>query len=167
MADFAHYGYAVAEAFGIGGNKFLQVYYNNIKTQNEQVIEGNLLASCLMEFMKDDFNWEGTASELLEKLNGVAEKLLINTKSKGWIKTPQSLIRRLNTLKINLEEIGIVFDKSWRGKEKVINIIRKEEENIVGSVGNEARDSDFITNDTPTITNNCVGNSVGEKAVSA
>jgi len=173
MADFAHYGYAVAEALGIGGNKFLQVYYNNIKTQNEQVIEGNPLACCLIEFMKDNSNWEGTASELLGKLNTVAEKLLINTKSKGWTKTPQSLVRKLNTLKINLEEIGIVYITGiWKGNEKVIHITRKEGENIVdsvGSVGNEARDSDFITNDIPTIptmANNCVGNCVGKKAVS-
>ena len=171
MADFAHYGYAVADALGIGGNKFLQVYYDNIKTQNEQVIEGNPLASCLMEFMKDKLNWEGTASELLKELNTLAEKLYITT-SKGWAKIPQSLVRKLNTLKINLEETGIIFNKGWRGNDKVIHITRKEGENIVdivGSVGNETKDSDFITNDTPTIptmNNNTVGNSVGKKAIS-
>jgi len=172
MADFSHYGYAIAEALGIGGEQFLQAYYNNIKTQNEQVIEGNPVASCLMEFMGDKSDWEGTASELLEELNKVAEELKINLNSKSWVKTPQLLARKLNTLRTNLEEVGIDFSKGWNGKKRIISLSLKEEENtvgIVGSVGNPVNtriSAPTIPPMIPTISNNTVGNSVSVKPTS-
>lgn len=168
MADFAHYSYAVAEALGIGGKDFLEVYYNNIKIQTEQVVEGNPVAYCLMEFIKDKLEWEGTASQLLGKLAEVATKLNINTHSKGWVKTPGSLSRILNVLKVNLEEVGVVCNHGWKGKEKIIFLFQKEEKNtvgIVGSVGELISTTDTAPTVSPTVTNNTVGNSVGSKTV--
>jgi hypothetical protein len=107
MADFAYYGYAVAEVLGYGGGRFLQAYRGNIKTQNYQVIEGNPVAVAMVEFMKDKEKWTGTASELLGHLTKTAEGSKFNIKDRSWPKTPNGLSRRLNILKTNFFETGI------------------------------------------------------------
>lgn len=133
MADFTRWGYAVAEALGIGGNRFLQAYYSNIKTQNQQVVEGNPIATCLVRLVEREKVWMGTASELLEKLSDEAETCKINTNLKIWPKTPNFLTRKLNTLKINFEESGISYKTEHRQKGTYVRLCLKETDSIATS----------------------------------
>lgn len=121
MADFTTWGYAIAEALGGRGQEFLNAYFENIKFQNEQVIESDPVAACLCRFMDSQNEWEGRPGELLAELEEIAEILSIKTGQKYWPQQPNTLTRRLNKLKVNLAEVGI----------EVITGIKTEKNNLL------------------------------------
>ena len=56
--------------------------------------------------------WNGTVTKLLNELQPVADSLKIKTKSNRlWRTASNSLSRRLNEVKTNLREIGIIIDR--------------------------------------------------------
>jgi hypothetical protein len=79
MADFAVWGYAIAEALGYKGQE-LDAYYANIEAQNREVISGNVIGKVVLKFMANRNEWQGTASELLAELEIVAGSLKISNK---------------------------------------------------------------------------------------
>ena len=134
MADFALWGYCVAEAMNIGGVRFLQAYQQNAKEKNYQVIEGNPVATAIIEFMNEKEEWKGTASELLESLNEQAVKLKLNTTTRDWPKAANALSRRLNILKVNLQEVGIEYIATQENKNRIIYLTQKSMKNTVDTV---------------------------------
>lgn len=133
MADFCRWGYAAAEALGIGGEIFLRAYLENIGRANEEAITGNPVAAAVVALMQGLPYWEGTAGALLETLEKVAETEKINTRAKSWPKAANSLSRRLVQVKSNLLDAGIEIDSlHTRTGSKII--IRKVSENIVTTV---------------------------------
>lgn len=131
MADFCRWGYAVAEALGIGGEIFLRAYLENIGKANEEAITGNPVAAAIVALMQGLPYWEGTAGALLEALEKVAETEKINTRAKSWPKAANSLSRRLVQVKSNLADAGIemVDGHDAHAKHKII-VLRKITENI-------------------------------------
>jgi len=109
MADFAIWGYTIAEALNRQGDRFIDAYYRNIRKQHEQVIENYPIAAVLLRFMADRDAWTGRAGELLQALEGIAEYLNIKIKQKPWPQQPNTLMRRLNELKATLMECGIAI----------------------------------------------------------
>lgn len=124
MADFTRWGYAVAEACGIGGEVFLKAYLNNQKKANQEAVEANPVATALIKYMEEVKNFSGTVSTLLTVLNEVAELEQIDTTSKLWAKEPNVLSRRLNEIKSNLELEGIYYDVKHKNQGKVIDIVK-------------------------------------------
>jgi len=119
MADFAMWGYAIAEAIGCGGEVFIKHYFQNINLQNNEVIEENPIASFVVSLVEKTSYWENSASELLKLIKfDIDDKALPNT--------PQELSRQLNILRTNLEEIGIIVEFVSGRKRKII--IRKKGE---------------------------------------
>lgn len=47
MADFTRWGYAVAEACGIGGEKFLEAYLNNQRKANQEAVDSSPIVTAL------------------------------------------------------------------------------------------------------------------------
>ena len=121
MADWALWGYVVAEALEIGGPHFLEVYADSIRAQNEEVLAGHPVAQALLAFMENLEEWEGSPSKLHELLTKEAEKLGV-ANSKSWPSTPHHLVRKLNTLRTNLEEAGIKWETHRTGKARTIRI---------------------------------------------
>jgi hypothetical protein len=118
MADFAHWGYAIALAWGGDmGDEFLERYRENIGQQNQQVIESDPVAACLVEFMESRGGapWEGRASELFAEIKGIAETIEISTRAKGFPQQANQFANRLNGVRSNLEQYGITFE-SWHGR---------------------------------------------------
>jgi hypothetical protein len=115
MADFAEAAEIISRCMGYSENKFLAAYYRNIGLQTQQVLEASPVAAAIMNFMrsrKDGDEWIGTATELLDELEQVAETLKIKTKNnRAWPSAPNSLSRRLNEVKTNLREIGIIIER--------------------------------------------------------
>jgi len=64
MADFCKYGYTIAEALGVGGDKFLDAYNINTKWH----IQGSSLAQSVIQLMDDESLWEGTMGEAYKEL---------------------------------------------------------------------------------------------------
>ncbi|WP_160669678.1 hypothetical protein [Clostridium sp. C8-1-8] len=111
MADFTRWGYAVAEACGIGGEKFKEAYLNNQYKANDEAVSSNPIASAVIRLMETNQYFEGTPSELLAALNQIASDLSIDVTSKLWAREPNVLSRRLNEIKSNLLMEGITFLK--------------------------------------------------------
>lgn len=112
MADFAHWGYVVAEILGYGGSTFLEAYEKNQNDLNAKVLEEDLIATTLISFIKEWHYCRGSVTELLQELTIHAEKNGVDIRY-GWIKSPNVLSKRLNNLQSVLEEINIHF---FRGK---------------------------------------------------
>lgn len=110
MADFAKWGFAIAEAAGIGGERFLEAYSRNQMRSNEEILSSHPVALTLIRFMRNKRIWQGDWTTLLEKLEKVAEKMNIRVHQKSWPAAPHALSRRMNDLKSNLEQAGIFFD---------------------------------------------------------
>lgn len=110
MADYGHWGAAIALALGYSANEFFDTYRANIRSQNIEVLTSNPIASTLLTFMESRDSYEGTPAEFLDELMQEAEQLKIKTNIKSWPGAPQVLTRRLNELKTNLREGGIEVD---------------------------------------------------------
>ena len=67
MADFAKWGYAIAEALGHKGTDFMKAYQQNVERQNEEVIQYNTLAQAMVSFMSDKDTWNGMIKEVWEE----------------------------------------------------------------------------------------------------
>lgn len=123
LIDFCQYGYAIAEVLEKGnGNKFLKLYQENINELNVTALEENPIAVCIINLMKDKKKMVVSVSELYEKICNIAEINYINRRTKGFPGAPNVLSSRLEEIKSNLEEIGIVYTKKNIGKCKMITL---------------------------------------------
>ena len=122
MADFARWGYAVGEALGGLGNKFLDEYNTNQGKRNIEILNTDTVATLVIAFMKDKTKWAGLISELYNHLATIAPQYGINSKGKEFPTAPNVLSRRLNGLKSNLQETGISFKtmSKMQGREIVL-----------------------------------------------
>lgn len=118
MADFAVWGYAVAEALGIGGDTFMDLYHQNRDKVNSAAIDENLLATAILELMSNEEKINCSATELFDNLNIVAEKIKIDTRSKYWPKDPSILSKQIMHIKSNLLDVGIKYDTYRLGGNK-------------------------------------------------
>jgi hypothetical protein len=117
MADFAEVAEIISRIMGNMENKFLEVYHRNIGLQTEQALESSPIAATIIEFMNSRTEWTGTTTELLNELEQVAEILKIKTKNnKEWPTAPNRLSRRINDIKTNLRQIGIVIERYTNSK---------------------------------------------------
>ncbi|MGN0529102.1 MAG: hypothetical protein ACI4IE_08205 [Eubacterium sp.] len=122
MADFARWGFAIGEALGGLGDTFIEEYLININKHDIEIINSNVVATLVFNFMKDKPEWEGLVSELYNKLTVLAPSLGINTKLKSFPSQPNVLSRRLNGLKSNLHSVGITFNSSVKANGTIITI---------------------------------------------
>jgi hypothetical protein len=112
MADFAEIGEIACRCMGYEDNEFLKAYDKNIETQVEEAIAANLVSSAIIKLMEDRTEWTGTATQLLAVLEDIAiTHLKVNTNTKQWPKAANVLSGRLEEVKTNLREIGILIDK--------------------------------------------------------
>jgi hypothetical protein len=135
MADFAVWGCAIAEAIGYTQEAFLDAYYKSINDQNKEVIFDSTVAQAILHFMEDKPFWKGAPSDLLEELKSVAGiDLKINVeKEKSFPKAANALTRKLNQLKQNLEEAGIVMQRDDSSNRRKI-LLQKIAEHTVQTV---------------------------------
>ena len=110
------WGAAVAEALGIGKDRFLKAYKNNIQRQAEEALNASMVAETVLKFTESKDEWKGTSTELLSELETVAEELRINPRLRGWPKAPHALARRLNQDRATLQAFGINVSLSRHGK---------------------------------------------------
>jgi Bifunctional DNA primase/polymerase, N-terminal len=112
MADFAEIAEIICRCMGYPENRFLDAYYRDIGLQTKQALEASPVATTIIEFMHSRTHWTGTATELLEELEYAAEILKIKTKNnRTWPTAPNRLSRKLNEIKTNLRQIGIVVER--------------------------------------------------------
>lgn len=120
MADFCRWGYAIAEAMGIDGKIFMDMYSGAITHQNEVAIDHHPVASAVRVFMDGKESWEGSPSGLLEELQKIAVSEKIDMQSHSWPKAAHTLTKRLKEIKSNLADIGITFTETRTGASRFI-----------------------------------------------
>jgi hypothetical protein len=125
MADFTVWGYAIAEAMGIGGDAFLKVYLGNQEAANDEALSSHPVAAAVMALLANCPSWSGSVSTLLTELERIAERERINTRIKTWPAEASVLSKRLKEIKSNLEEIGIYYEIRHTGKCKKIQIEKR------------------------------------------
>lgn len=141
MADFAIWGCAIAEALGYSQEDFLSAYRDNIHSQNDEVLSESLVATAIQYFIADQGDWNGSPSTLLKLLTEVAVEQGINTdKELGWPKAANTLTKRLNELKTNLAEEGILV-KYGKGKTRTIYLSKIGSAKVIIS---ETSGSDYL-----------------------
>jgi hypothetical protein len=81
MADFAAWGFAIAEAIGLGGKTFLNIYANKVSTESANILDKSAIAEVLEIFVRRQINnvFSITPNSLLSSLNDVAESMGYNS----------------------------------------------------------------------------------------
>lgn len=169
MADFCEWGEAIAQALGRREYVFTNTYLKKINEENLITIEGHPVGGAILELMVENDRWEGTPTELLDELNTIADDLKIDGTMKNWPKAPNALTRKINEIKTNLRESGIIVDYTPGKKRRVI--ISKYMQNIVNTVvpspdnDNINKISSPISSQTqiPSFSQNIVANTVIKK----
>ena len=131
MADFAKWGYAIAEALEVGGGSFIKAYDSNRNEIGLDLIQSNATAKGILDFMEkvEGGQWKGSVRDFWKALNTFAKNTGINREDKTWARTENVLGKRLEELKTSLEEQGVQFDKRNVGsnKEPTIKYTKKQE----------------------------------------
>ena len=110
MADFAKWACACEGCVWPAGT-FLKAYDRNRATAVGSVIDADAVASAIRLLMSAQWEWIGTAAELLKILERVADEG--TRKSRAWPSTHASLSNCLRRAKPMLRSIGIEIEM-WR-----------------------------------------------------
>lgn len=124
MADFAKWGYVIAEVLGYGGEVFLKAYEDNQRELIAKMLEEDSLATALISYIEKKKSFSGTATELLSELTFFADNNDIDTRW-GWVKTVKSLGRRLENLQSPLRDYDIFVEKAKVNGKRLIYISKK------------------------------------------
>jgi hypothetical protein len=100
MADFAHWAVAAEPSFPWPAGRFLQAFVANRRGLIEASLDGNHLADLVQKIAP----WEGTASELLARLN---QHVPEHARPREWYGTPQAVSNALTRLAPLLRRVGV------------------------------------------------------------
>jgi hypothetical protein len=95
----------VYEATGSGAKLFLTDWQEVVKKQYQAVIEGPLVAQALLQFIGGTEEWQGTVSQLHDKLTPIVEDLKL-ANDRAWPRSAKGLGRRLRELQPVLKDLG-------------------------------------------------------------
>jgi hypothetical protein len=117
MADFATWATAAETGFGLQPGGFMAAYASNRDAANETALESSPVAKHILQ-VAESGDWEGTAGELLEHIEGMASDA--EKRGKTWPKNARSLSGQLKRLAPNLRAVGVEIDSgtTGRGKDK-------------------------------------------------
>jgi len=124
MADFCKNICAAAPGLGIGSDKFQAAYRDNLKDASSSIIEDNEVAQGIIQLVSDE-GFEGSAAELLERLNQLVPEPVKLQRS--WPKNAQSMGSWMKRHTPALVDAGLHVEKIRAGKERTrLWIIRRQ-----------------------------------------
>ena len=129
MADFALWGVASMPALGFDPDSFMDAYNGNRDGANSLALESSPI-SLFLQTIADKEVWQGTATELLDRLNRMADDL--TQRQRSWPKSARAVSNALRRLAPNLREAGIdVIHQQTSGTRSVKSItLRKIEKSF-------------------------------------
>ncbi len=137
MADFALWATAAEKGIGLQAGEFMDAYNGNRMAGNELALESSPIGKVVMDFMVTTSVWTGTATDLLNELDQVAEDKI--KRQRAWPQSSRSLSGILKRLAPNLRAVGVdvEFGTAGRGRNKRRSItIRRVGESCVPNVPN-------------------------------
>lgn len=119
MADFAKWGYAISEALGYGGKKFIDTYFKQLGIQISQSIDDDFVCSFVIEYMTVNNLqvWETSATDLMTLLRGSDD---YDANESDVPSAPNLLSGYLNEMKTLLAEGGVDLVRTEGRKRKLI-----------------------------------------------
>ena len=123
LADYARFIMAAEEGLGWETGTFLQAYQENLRALNQLALEASIIYQPFMEFLDNrvswDHPWQGSAQELLNLLNEIAQSIdEKTTRQDYWPKTPQRLSNMLRESASNYRATGIGMEFGERSSDK-------------------------------------------------
>lgn len=116
MADFAKWMSAAEKGLGWEPGTFMAAYAKNRRSANLLALEASPVASAVRQFIKENRQWEGSAADLLKKLNAIDPD---RERKKGWPGNPAWLAGNLRRLAPSLRGNGVSI-RFKHGKHRVI-----------------------------------------------
>lgn len=114
MADFATWGFAVAEALGGRGAEFLRDYTAAGHRQTLESLETNTFAGAIVRLVDSEGErLSGTFTEVLEKLRSEANP---EPKDQTFPASARGFRSHLERIRPNLEELGLIVDLTAPGE---------------------------------------------------
>jgi len=144
MADFAQWGCAIADAIEIGRENFLRIYRKNIDEQNNEVLNQDLIAQMICQFMQDKDDWTGTPTQLHAHLREYLPDGM--EKDRSWPKRPNSMSQRINCIKPNLCAAGLVIQQFTENKQRMISIRKTSSPSLLSPQSRPSTDKVDIFN---------------------
>lgn len=128
MADFAKWGYAIAEALGYGGDKFMRIYEKNQNELLENMVSEDAVITVLIEMLKKRHYFKGKVTELLSTLTTMAEDMNLDIRV-GWARDASALSRRLYESQSVLSMFGVSIHRGKANGERYIELSMKDGDN--------------------------------------
>lgn len=122
MADFAKWGYAIAEVLGIGGETFFELLSSNQKIAIEETVENTPLITVIASLLAHKNSISGTATEVFEAINREARRK--NILPTALPSDSATFSKELKTLEVTLEEIGIDVTRRKSNGNRIITLER-------------------------------------------
>ena len=140
MADFCRWGYAIGEALGGQGEKFLSEYNANREKSNYELISSDSVATLMIDFMENKREWKGLVSELWNYLRTAADETGLGTRAVP--PAANALSRKLNELHSNLKNVGINFTIKSTAKGSLITIENEKISQLPPYIQEDKEDQD-------------------------
>lgn len=117
MAEFAEWATACEAHYAPNQGDFLDAYERNQAVAVAAVVESDDVARAIQDFAyelghKDESHWEGNATELLKKLNGIVDEATL--KERSWPKSSKSMGRAVARVAPVLRQAGIPVKRAQR-----------------------------------------------------
>lgn len=110
MADFAKWGYAIAESLEKGcGRQFMRDYQSNVKRQSAEVLRNNSLCLAVKLLMENEKEWEGTVKAAFEALSLIVEPSKADNTFPADAKNLRKHLERIQTTLAESEQITYYF----------------------------------------------------------
>jgi hypothetical protein len=122
MADYERLGEAVARALGFEAGHFQTLYAELVRAGIDRALESNSVAQVLDKCIQEritPFNWQGTAGQLYDLLNGQA-LLDRSTDRSTWPKSPKGLADQLRRIAPAYRAKGVEISHLGHSREGAI-----------------------------------------------
>jgi len=108
MADFSELGYKLAVALGFGGETFMAALSSNAEKTLDGALKASPVAICLMDMLENEHSFDGSSSELHERLNKVAYKLRLG---RIFPQSTTALTKAIRPIITDLQAIGVIIEE--------------------------------------------------------
>ena len=110
MADFAIWATAAEAGLGLPTGAVMAAYQGNRAAANQTAMESSEIATLVMALVGERGEWSGTATELLEVIEGRADDWV--RRGKGWPRTARAIAGALRRVAPNMRKAGMRIEFS-------------------------------------------------------
>jgi len=136
MADFAAWVVAAESALPFEAGAFMRAYNTNLNSSNVTVIEASATGPAIVQLVRTQRQWQGTALELLTTLSGNNYTDEKDRRRRDWPDNPRAMANAVRRLAPTLRASGIdvEFDRESKSGRRLIILENSRNSSSVSSV---------------------------------